>query len=222
MSKRSRGKYPRASRDFYATPLKSVLPLVPHLRAHGVRDFAEPCCGEGDLVRHLEASGFRCTLASDIATRQDALDIATFDAPVVTNPPYSLLLPLVEHFIAAAPSAWLLLMADVAHNRYFRPLAPNCSDIVSAGRACWFGGGGTENIAWFRFSRDHRTGPIFHNGEPRHGLTLICAACGKTFRPIRRDQKFCAAACRQRAYRDRLFVTNPSPYAPDAFDDRGS
>ena len=45
---------------------------------YGVKVFAEPCCGDGDLVRHLEAHGLRCTYAGDIRTGQDALAIDTY------------------------------------------------------------------------------------------------------------------------------------------------
>ena len=45
----------------------AVPPLIPHLR--GVRTFAEPCCGDGALVRHLESYGLRCVYAGDIADR---------------------------------------------------------------------------------------------------------------------------------------------------------
>jgi hypothetical protein len=64
MGKRS--NLPRHDRDFYPTPLKAVLPLVPHLR--GIRAFAEPCAGEGDLVRHLESFGlWPCNRSQNIA-----------------------------------------------------------------------------------------------------------------------------------------------------------
>src|SRR5436190_21990440 len=53
MGKRS--AFERREGDFYPTPRAAVLPLIPHLR--GVRTFAEPCCGDGDLVRHLESFG---------------------------------------------------------------------------------------------------------------------------------------------------------------------
>jgi hypothetical protein len=211
MSKRFRNRYERSPRDFYRTPMRSTVQLIPHLRAAGVREFCEPCVGEGDLVRHLESFDLRCVYQGDIATGQDALDIASFDAPPITNPPFSILLPLLDHFLRAAPFTWLLLYADFAHKNYGRPYLPHCSDIVVAGRTAWFGEGtGTEEICWFRFDREHRTGPIFHNGAPPQGRrALICAACGKAFPPERTDQKFCKGACRQRAYRNRLLVTRP-------------
>ena len=56
MGKRS--SFERIPRDFYPTPIAAVPPLIPHLS--GIRTFAEPCCGDGALVRHLESFGLRC------------------------------------------------------------------------------------------------------------------------------------------------------------------
>ena len=47
MGKRS--AFERRAGDAYPTPIEAVLPLIPHLR--GVRNFAEPCAGDGALVR---------------------------------------------------------------------------------------------------------------------------------------------------------------------------
>ena len=57
MGKRS--AFERRAGDAYPTPIEAVLPLIPHLR--GVRNFAEPCAGDGALVRHLESFGLCCT-----------------------------------------------------------------------------------------------------------------------------------------------------------------
>jgi hypothetical protein len=57
MGKRS--NFERRDADYYPTPQKPMLPLIPFLRHDGVRTFAEPCCGNGALVRHLEAFGLR-------------------------------------------------------------------------------------------------------------------------------------------------------------------
>ena len=48
-----RFSFERRPADFYPTPKAAVLPLIPYLRAAGIKTFAEPCCGDGDLVRHL-------------------------------------------------------------------------------------------------------------------------------------------------------------------------
>jgi hypothetical protein len=56
MGKRS--DFDRVPPDFYPMPFAALPPLIPHLR--GVRKFAEPCKGDGALVRHLEFHGLRC------------------------------------------------------------------------------------------------------------------------------------------------------------------
>ena len=116
MGKRS--SFERIPRDFYPTPHAAVPPLIPHLR--GVRSFAEPCCGDGALVRHLESFGLRCAYAGDIATGQDALMLDTYghaDA-IITNPPYtrSLMHALIWHFARILPT-WLLLETDWASTK---------------------------------------------------------------------------------------------------------
>jgi hypothetical protein len=212
MGKRSSG-FERIPRDFYPTPLAAVPPLIPHLR--GIRTFAEPCCGDGALVNYLEAHGLRCVYQGDIATGQDALattDYGGADA-IITNPPYTrpLMHALIEHFTRILPT-WLLLESDWAHTKQASPFMPCCSDIVSVGRLRWIAGttmSSKENFAWYRFDRGHVAGPIFHPlGSVSVSLQArLCAQCGKPYRPQRSDSKVCSDACRQRAYRERLNVT---------------
>jgi hypothetical protein len=115
MGKRS--NFERIPRDFYPTPFAAVPPLIARLR--GVRTFAEPCCGDGALVRHLESFGLHSVYAGDIATGQDALARDSYgDADaIITNPPYTreLMRRLIAHFREIAPT-WLLLPADWMHN----------------------------------------------------------------------------------------------------------
>ena len=71
--------------DHYPTPLSAVQPLIPYLAE--VRVFAEPCCGDGDLVRHLESFGLVCGLADDLKFGQDARLTNSYGRmPVITNP----------------------------------------------------------------------------------------------------------------------------------------
>jgi hypothetical protein len=169
MGKRS--SFERIQRDFYRTPYAAVPPLIPHLR--GVRSFAEPCCGDGALVRHLESFGLRCAYAGDIATGQDALMLDTYghaDA-IITNPPYtrSLMHALIWHFARILPT-WLLLEMDWASTKQAAPFMPSCSEIVSVGRLRWIEGTtmtGKQNFAWYLFDARHSAGPIFHaHGSP--------------------------------------------------------
>ena len=135
-----------------------------------MRTFAEPCCGDGALVRHLESFGLRCVYAGDISTGQDALDLTPADisgAPIITNPPFSrksqpLLRRLIAHFLRIASAVWLLLPADFASNQWFAPFLSQCSDIVAFGRVRWFAGtkgNSTDNFAWYRFDALRRAPP---------------------------------------------------------------
>ena len=211
MGKRS--SFERIPRDFYPTPHAAVPPLIPHLR--GVRSFAEPCCGDNALVRHLESFGLRCAYAGDIATGQDALALDTYgDADaIITNPPYErkTMHALIWHFARFLPT-WLLLETDWASTKQAAPFMPLCSDIVSVGRLRWIEGttmSGKQNFAWYRFDARHTAGPIFHahGSAPVSSRVSLCTQCRKAYRPQRSDSKFCSDTCRQRAYRGRLAVT---------------
>src|SRR5262249_14482224 len=118
MGKRS--KFPKQnedSRDFWTTPIEPMLHLIPQLR--GIRTFAEPCCGDGAMVRHLESFGLICVYAGDIRHGQDALAhnrYGDIDA-IITNPPWTRkwLFPLIAHFQRIAPT-WLLFQQDASAN----------------------------------------------------------------------------------------------------------
>ena len=211
MGKRS--TFERIPRDFYRTPAAAVPPLIPHL--DGVRSFAEPCCGDGALVRHLESFGMRCVYSGDIATGQDALAVDQYGAAdaIITNPPYtrSLMHALIEHFARILPS-WLLLETDWAATKQAAPFMPTCTDIVSIGRLRWIEGTtmtGMQNFAWYGFDARHSVGPRFHahGSVPVSSRVSLCAQCGKAYRPQRSDSRFCSDTCRQRAHRGRLAVT---------------
>src|SRR5262249_13060748 len=172
MGKRS--NFERREADFYPTPRAAVDPLIPHLR--GIRTFAEPCCGDGDLIRHLESFGLRCVHQGDIRTGQDALAVAHYGAAdaIITNPPYTreLMHRLIAHF-QCITSTWLLLEADWAQTKQATPFMATCSDIVAIGRVKWIAGSkhtGKDNFAWYRFEAGHTSGPVFHCRD--HGDTI--------------------------------------------------
>ena len=214
MGKRS--SFERREADFYPTPAKAVLPLVPFLR--GIRTFAEPCAGEGDLVRHLELFGLRCVYAGDISIGQDAFAFDSYGAcdSIITNPPWSrdVLHGLIAHFQNIAPT-WLLLDADWKQTRQAAPYLPHCSDIVAIGRVKWIEGSkhtGKDNACWYKFNSKHRAGPVFHwrdQGEAipsRHAR--VCEQCGKRYEQWQRSSsRFCSPARKQQTYRKRLSVT---------------
>src|SRR4051794_1614331 len=214
MGKRS--NFERGEADFYATPLRAAAPLIPHLG--GVKTFAEPCCGAGDLVRHLEAFGLRCVYSGDIRNGQDALTLEDYGAAdvIITNPPWSrdLMHRLIAHFQNIRPT-WLLLDADWAHTKQAAPFLCHVSDIVAVGRQKWIEGSkytGKDNCAWYRFDIRHRAGPVFHGRRIDNVIPIqrtgICEHCRKAYQPQRSSSRFCSQACRQRAHRNRLSVTS--------------
>jgi hypothetical protein len=166
LSKRSSGQFERRERDFYPTPAKAVTPLISWLA--GIRTFAEPCAGDGDLVRHLESHGLTCCYQGDIATGHDALAVdsyGTIDA-VITNPPWKrpILHRMIRHFARIAP-AWLFIDADWAHTRQATPCLACCTNILPIGRVKWIPGtknSGLDNVAWYRFDARHTAGPLLH------------------------------------------------------------
>jgi hypothetical protein len=228
MGKRS--QFERREADFYPTPLAAVVPLIPHLR--GIRCFAEPCAGDGALVRHLESFGLRCVYDGDIRSGQDALALDHYGAAdaVITNPPYAreLMHRLIAHFQRIAPT-WLLLDSDWASTRQAAPFMPCCSDIVAIGRVKWIEGSkytGKDNHAWFRFDARHRGCPVFHGRDQSEMIpsrrTRVCEQCGKPYEPQRSSSRFCSGTCRQHAHRKRLLsvTTSVTPAANTPIEPR--
>jgi hypothetical protein len=167
MGKRS--DFPRRKMDAYDTPLDPVVPLVQHLKAEGIRTFAEPCVGNLCLLDHLLYLGLHCTYAGDIKTGEDALTIPRrlFASPdaIITNPPWtrSLLHPLILRFQEIAPT-WLLFDSDWASCRLAVPYLDQCSHILAVGRVKWIAGSkntGKDNASWYRFDARHTGGPRF-------------------------------------------------------------
>jgi hypothetical protein len=204
MGKRS--EFERRPRDFYPTPFTAVPPLIPHLR--GIRSFAEPCAGDGALIRHLESFGLRCVYAGDIAAGRDALaadSYGTADA-IITNPPWrrAELHPLIEHFAGIA-TTWLLIDQDWACTKQAVPYLACCTDILPIGRQSWIPGtstNGKDNAAWYRFDARHvACPPVFHPFRSAPPGTSRCRACRKPYEPQRSTSRFCSDTCRQRAHR---------------------
>ena len=92
-------------------PMRLWLPLLSHL--NGNERFAEPCCGNGALMRHLERyARLRCVYAGDIATGQDA---GRWRAGMSNSSSLVLVASCIAsaHLASEAPAAaWLLLDAD--------------------------------------------------------------------------------------------------------------
>ena len=148
MTKREAGKFERNERDFYATPEEPIWKLLPELQ--GVTTFAEPMCGDGAIVKTLEARGWECAWISDMEPLDDMIaranmvcevDLVTdgdlMDCDVIiSNPPWPLppnklkgaepgspTVPIIRHLMKGFDNAvWYLF--DASHenpNPWFRP-----------------------------------------------------------------------------------------------------
>jgi hypothetical protein len=168
MGKRSNFK--RRPMDAYQTidprAVQVLLPFIWHIGC-----FAEPCAGDGHLVRQLREAGKHCLSATDIKTGTDARSIDNFGMAqaIITNPPWSrdILHELIVHF-RRYRETWLLLDSDWMHNVSSAPYLDSCSHIVSVGRLKWEEGskhGGKDNCCWYRFWMHHRGGPHFYQRQ---------------------------------------------------------
>ena len=167
MGKREEVKKPKSARDFYATiDPDAVIPLLPYIDG---KTYAEPCYGKGDLVRLLGDSA-KCLWKSDIHWQKgvnyqrDAttIDLDTFLGIdlIITNPPFSrsVLLPMLDHLVHSGKPVWLLLPADIMHNKYMSHYMDRCDLVLSVGRLCWFPVDnkivkGVDNYCWYRFGQ---------------------------------------------------------------------
>ena len=179
MGKRS--SYEKNPRDYYKTPKSAVLPLKNLLPAGTI--YAEPCAGDGQLIRYLqEVCDAACIFAGDIEPQVDWIteadasllqssDILPDVSYIITNPPFtwSVLKPLLDHWLTIAPTL-LLLPADFMHNQRMTPYMEKCAWVVSIGRVKWIEGSkatGVDNYAWFMFDtkRDENSTPTFFFGR---------------------------------------------------------
>lgn len=169
MSKRST-KFERRPRDFYPTPVEAIPALAEHLPRKFT--FAEPCAGDGTLIRHLEEIGGRCVAAYDIAPgrrgilKRDALTLGYQEMNgagfVVTNPPWArpVLHALIDHFADYSGPVWFLFDADWWLTVQAAPYLKFVRKIVAVGRLRWIPGSkhtGFDNVAWYQIGRASAT-----------------------------------------------------------------
>lgn len=168
MGKHSKVKEVRP-RDFWPTvDPDAVKCLVPWIKG---KTFAEPCCGNGDLVNLLLGDAV-CKWESDLETNSgysgiDATKLTKEDLVncdyIITNPPFSwdLLQPLLDHFPTIKPT-WLLLPSDFMHNKRSGPYMSKCTRVVSVGRLYWVLDEGVkpvkgkENYCWYFWPQNSR------------------------------------------------------------------
>ena len=156
MSKRRPGLPPR-DRDDWPTPWPAVVPLLRLLEPR--TKFVEPCCGAGELVRHLERAGHVCAgtydLPIDARTTSYAIEP---DALFVTNLPWrrqfgmnDIIINLSDH-----RPLWGLVYADWLFTLRAAPLLPRLRTVAAIGRVKWIPNSehsGMENTCWCLFDR---------------------------------------------------------------------
>lgn len=160
MGKRS--DFERVPRDFYPTPYEAVIPLLPHLPP--AIEYAEPCAGDGALIRHLALAGHICVDACDIEPRShdidtdDATEVCAADARFyITNPPWDrkVLHPVIINLSDQRPT-WLLFDADWMHTKQAAPFMDRLRAVVSVGRVKWIPDSkmtGKDNCCWYLFGK---------------------------------------------------------------------
>ena len=166
MGKRS--DFKKNVHDQYYTPLAPVRPLIPHLTNERFT-YAEPCAGDGRLIRHLESliPNAECLIACDIDPKSDHIEVRsafnrTYEEVdyIITNPPWTrdILHDMIMYFSDQKPT-WLLFDLDWAATKQAAPYLERCSKIVSIGRVKWIEDSkktGKDNAAWYLF--DHTFG----------------------------------------------------------------
>ena len=177
MGKRS--NFPRKERDYYPTPEEAAIPLVRFLPNN--LTFAEPCAGDGRLVKHLEelVPNARCTYKADIEPdrtfdngieKKDAFHLTADDVKdseyIITNPPWDrkILHPLIYHFVSLKP-VWLIFDADWIHTKQSSDIVKQyLTKVVSVGRVKWQEGTkmtGKDNVCWYLFYKNKTEPTIF-------------------------------------------------------------
>ena len=166
-------------KDYYpTTDPDAVTPLIPYIRGC---TYAEPFYGNGDL-EDLLMDAATCMWRSDIrdtvlvctvkpATEVTESNLFGIDC-IISNPPFtkSVLLPCIEHLSKLRPT-WLLLPADMLHNKYMAPYMKKCELVLSVGRLYWFPNDqgkmvkGVDNYCWYKFV-DYETDTIFKGRLP--------------------------------------------------------
>jgi hypothetical protein len=109
-------------------------------------------------------SDIRKTVGSSVimdAVEIDEVTLYNCDL-IITNPPYKrdILLPMIDHFLSLKPT-WLLLPADMMHNKYFSKYINLAAKIYPVGRLYWNENKirGKSNFCWYFWPKGGSDGP---------------------------------------------------------------
>lgn len=163
MGKRS--DFKRVEKDQYYTwspkPYQTIEKFLPKGST-----FAEPCCGRGDMVDHLENIGMKCNWLSDIDAKPpfmkfDALSLTDKHIRdceyIITNPPWTrdILHQMIIHFTSLRKT-WLLFDAGWACTKQAIPYLKHCKVMVPNPRFKWIEDsehGAKDDTAWYLFDK---------------------------------------------------------------------
>lgn len=125
----------RRAFDFYPTPPEVTVALVRFLRLGSGLCVWEPACGDGDMVRALEACGLT-VYGTDIRNGQDFLTRTHPDGVdkhynwIITNPPFAQSEEFIRHAAQIGKPFALLLKSQYWHAakriQLFRNIPPSC------------------------------------------------------------------------------------------------
>lgn len=180
MSIRASG-FSRVPADLYQTPAWVIDALAQHVSLAGLMVW-EPACGEGKMVRAIEAAGaqvwgtdlqdhgFSGLLCEFDFTKPGALPMCGYRA-IITNPPYGAQGRTGEAFIARGldrlgPGDLMALLLPVDFDsaktraKFFGDCPDFAAKIVLRRRIAWFEpepgqAGPSANHAWFIWERRH-------------------------------------------------------------------
>lgn len=149
-------KFEKREQDYWPTPQSAVVPLLPFIDT--IRMFAEPCVGEGHIVRWLENDQRKATWTSDaeVDARTHQYPTNTFEA-FITNPPWSrpVMHEIIEN-LRRQKTTWMLIDADWMHTKQAIEYLKYCRTIISIGRVQWVPNStstGTRNCCWYEFGK---------------------------------------------------------------------
>lgn len=114
--------YKRAASDFYPTPPDVTVALMRFLGLDKRTIIWEPACGEGHMVRVMEAMGY-LVIGTDIQSGDDFLTTPLMDCDwIITNPPFSQSEAFIERCIDHGKPFALLLKSQYWHAKRRKPL----------------------------------------------------------------------------------------------------
>lgn len=160
--------------DFYPTPAWGTLALLKYETFEG--NILEPCCGEGDMSRVLEAQGYDVT-SSDLYDRgygkqQDFFEVMDTYDNVVTNPPFNIAEDILEHALKITNNKVCLLVRTAflesrgRYNKFYKSNPPARVWVFSERLSMYpkgyeVKGGGTTSYSWMVWDKTSIVPPLF-------------------------------------------------------------